>query len=152
MSGVLSSSPRLNWFRLSWAALRANGHSIVVIYSYQYPWACTNRVRAVRVSCLIAFSDTSTGVTDLEAVPEVIKTTSLWYDLELVSEQAFTLMYVYESKELCDTVSVTYTNGRSSFYRPWQWRGIGASMVTTSVRWIVVLSQLPQEQTEQWTI
>ena len=56
MSGFVPSRLTSSWFRRFCAALSANGHNIIEIYSGQWFWAWTSKFREVKVSCLIIFS------------------------------------------------------------------------------------------------
>ena len=70
-----------------------------------------------------------TGVAVLEAAPEVAKTNGLYNKLINSGFQAFSLMHILEGRGLRDAIAVTYSDGKSRFCRPFQWRGTGASMV-----------------------
>ena len=65
----------------------------------------------------------STGVADLETVPEMAKTNRFYNRFTNTGLQAFSLMHILEGRGLRNAIAMTYSDGESHVCRPFRWRG-----------------------------
>ena len=71
-----------------------------------------------------------TVVANLEAASEVAKTNRFYNKFRNTGLQTFSLMYILEMLGLYNAIKMIYSNNKSLFCRPLQWRGTGTRMVS----------------------